>query len=374
MSQLDRSAKWMSRLAAYGAAILSVVVALVICWLAPRVFSINTQPLFLAAVILSTWFGGLWPGLLTVALSSLTIEWFNLPPNFAFGLTVEDMPRYTEFILVALLIATLTGRQKRTNEMLQAEMAERQRADDALQKAQADLARVTRATTLGEMVASIAHEVNQPLAAVVINGNACLRWLAGETPNLDEARAAVEHIVGDGHRAGKVIAQIRALVENTPPKRVRLNINELVLDTIALAHREIAKNQAVVRTELAADLPAVVGDRVQLQQVFLNLIMNGLEAMSAVTDRPREMRINSRQSNDMDGVLIEVRDCGGGIEPESMDQLFDPFFSTKPEGIGMGLSICRSIITAHGGRLWAAPNPDHGATFMFAIPANRESP
>lgn len=373
MLQLDRSAKWMSRLVAYGAAILSVVAALLICWLVPRVFSINTLPLFLAAVILSTRFGGLWPGLLTVALSSLTIEWFNLPPN-ATGLTVEDMPWYTEFILVALLIATLTGRQKHTNEMLQAEMAERQRADDALQKTQADLARVTRATTLGEMAASIAHEVNQPLAAVVINGNACLRWLAGETPNLDEARAAVEHIISDGHRAGKVISQIRALVENAPPKRVRLNINDLVLDTIALAHREIAKNQAVVRTELAADLPAVVGDRVQLQQVFLNLIMNGLEAMSAVTDRPREMRINSRRSDDMDGVLIEVRDCGAGIEPEGMDRLFDPFFSTKPEGIGMGLSICRSIITAHGGRLWVAPNPDHGATFMFAIPANREGP
>ena len=279
MSQLDPSAKWFGpAIARYGAAILLVVAALLICRLVPRVFSINTQPLFLAAVILSTWFGGLWPGLLTVALSSMIIEWFNLPPNFAFGLTVEDMPRYTEFILVALLIATLTGRQKRTNEMLQAEMAERQRADEALQKTQADLARVTRATTLGEMAASIAHEVNQPLAAVVINGNACLRWLAGETPNLDEARAAVEHIISDGHRAGKVIAQIRALVENTPPKRVRLNINDLVLDTIALAHREIAKNQAVVRTELAADLPAVVGDRIQLQQVFLNLIMNGLEA------------------------------------------------------------------------------------------------
>jgi signal transduction histidine kinase len=279
MSQLDPSAKWFGpAIARYGAAILLVVAALLICRLVPRVFSINTQPLFLAAVILSTWFDGLWPGLLTVALSSLTIEWFNLPPNFAFGLTVEDMPRYTEFILVALLIATLTGRQKHTNEMLQAEMAERQRADEALQKTQADLARVTRATTLGEMAASIAHEVNQPLAAVVINGNACLRWLAGETPNLDEARAAVEHIISDGHRAGKVIAQIRALVENAPPKRVRLNINDLVLDTIALAHREIAKNQAVVRTELAADLPAVVGDRIQLQQVFLNLIMNGLEA------------------------------------------------------------------------------------------------
>src|SRR3989442_573940 len=170
-----------------------------------------------------------------------------------------------------------------------------------------------------------------------------------------------------------VIKEIRLFVKKTPPQQVWVALNELIGETIALVHRELLRNQVALQPDLAADLPAVLGDRVQLQQVLLNLILNGLEAMTAVTDRPRELLISSQRQPGANGVLVAVRDCGAGIEPHNLDRLFDAFFTTKPRGMGLGLSIGRSIIMAHGGRLWAAPNADHGATFQFTVPANSES-
>jgi C4-dicarboxylate-specific signal transduction histidine kinase len=257
------------------------------------------------------------------------------------------------------------------NDGLRAEMSERQRAEEALQKSQAELAHVTRVMTLGELMASLAHEVNQPLAAVLTNAQACLRWLARETPRPDEARAAVERIVRDSNRASEVIQRIRALVKKSETQMVALDINDVIREAISLEQREMLSRRVSLRTELAPTLPSVLGDRVQLQQVVINLVMNALDAMTPVTDRPRDMLIRSQQ-DDSNGVLVAVRDSGTGIDSENAERLFNAFFTTKPSGMGMGLSICRSIIVAHGGRLWVSPNADHGATFQFTLPSDTQ--
>jgi len=259
------------------------------------------------------------------------------------------------------------------NAELRQEILERQRTQEALQKAQAELAHATRVMTMRELTASIAHEVNQPLAGVITNGNACLRWLDREVPDLEEARAAVARIIRDGHRASNVIDQIRMLVKKTPLQKAWVDVNVLIQETVALVRGEVNGNQAALRTDLAPNLPAVLGDRVQFQQVLLNLLINGLEAMHGITDRLRELLIRSQRQDDPDSVFVAVRDCGIGLDPQNLDRVFDAFFTTKPQGMGMGLSICRSIIMAHGGRLWATPNTDHGATFQFTIPINGES-
>jgi signal transduction histidine kinase len=245
-------------------------------------------------------------------------------------------------------------------------------ASEALREAQAELARVTRVTTLGELTASIAHEVNQPLATVVTYGDACLRWLDREVPRIDKARSAVEQMIGSARHASDVIERIRALSKKGAFENVRLDINQVIDDVIALIRREINIHSVSLRFDLAASLPPVDGDRVQLQQVIMNLLMNGIQAMSAVTDRHRELRIRSREHGS-DQILVAVEDSGIGIEPEHAARLFNAFFTTKPEGMGMGLSICRSIIEAHGGQLWATANVPHGATFQFTLPLNADA-
>ena len=244
---------------------------------------------------------------------------------------------------------------------------ERKRSEEALREAHAELARVARATTMGELTASIAHEVNQPLAAVVTNASACLRWLAAETPNLDEARAATQGIVRDANRASDVIARIRGLLKRGEPVTVKLSVNDVVREIIMLTHGEVLRRDASLQTELADRLPAVSADRVQLQQLLLNLIMNALDAMRAVTDRPRVLRIRT-STYESAAILVALRDSGIGLNPEQMERLFEAFYTTKPEGMGMGLSISRSIVERHGGRLWATPNDGYGATFQFTLP------
>ncbi len=243
---------------------------------------------------------------------------------------------------------------------------ERKGAEEALREAQAELAHVTRVMTMGELAASIAHEINQPLAAVVTNGGACLRWLAGESPNLDEAREAAQRVIRDGNRANDVITRIRALMRKTDTEKTRLDINEVIEEVILLTRNETTPRGVTVRMELAADLPPVFGDRVQLQQLTLNLLMNGIEAMASVNDRPREMVIHSGM-HESDEVLVAVQDCGMGIAPEDLEKIFDAFYTTKSQGMGMGLAISRSIVENHGGRLWAVPNEDSGATFQFTL-------
>src|SRR5438445_4444514 len=250
------------------------------------------------------------------------------------------------------------------------DITERKRADEALHKTQAELAHVTRVATLGELTASIAHEVNQPLAAIATNGNACLRWLAGDSPNLDEARETAQRIIRDGNRAGDVIGRIRTLLRKTGTEKELLDMNQVIREVVALAEGEVRRNGVALRTELAGDLPPILGDRVELEQVVLNLIMNAIEAMNAIADRPRELVIRT-QSGEVDQVRVTVQDSGIGLDPQSMGRIFDAFYTTKSQGMGMGLAISRSIIAAHGGRLWAQPNAARGATFQFTLRAGR---
>jgi C4-dicarboxylate-specific signal transduction histidine kinase len=252
------------------------------------------------------------------------------------------------------------------------DLTERKHVEGALRDAQANLAHVVRITALGELAASIAHEVNQPLAAVVANAEACLRWLRRRTPDVDAACRSVEWIIDDSNRASEVIRRVRALANKTSLEKTPLDVNDLVREVITLVQRELISHQVSLRTELASALPMILGDRVQLQQVIINLVMNGVEAMQSVTDRPRELLIRSRQ-DEKQQVLVGVTDSGVGISAENADRLFNAFFTTKSSGMGMGLSICRSIMEAHGGRLWATANVPHGATFQFTLPVNADT-
>jgi C4-dicarboxylate-specific signal transduction histidine kinase len=224
---------------------------------------------------------------------------------------------------------------------------------------------------MGQLTASIAHEVNQPLAGVIANAEAGLRWLDRETPDLDAVRCSVEWVIDDGKRASEVIRRVRSLAKKTDLEKVPLDANDIIREVMALVQRELTSRQASLRIELAPALPIILGDRVQLQQVMINLVMNGAEAMQSITDRPRELVIRSRPDETRQ-VLLSVTDCGVGISAENADRLFNPFFTTKASGMGMGLSICRSIIDAHGGRLWATANLPRGATFQFSLPMNAE--
>jgi C4-dicarboxylate-specific signal transduction histidine kinase len=245
-------------------------------------------------------------------------------------------------------------------------MEDQKRAEETLRRSQAQLAHVTRVLTMGEMAASIAHEINQPLSAIVNNGSACLRWLAGDTPNLDEAREAARRIVRDGNRAGEVMTRIRAFLRKTDAGKKRLDINKIIEEVLILIQDEAVSRGVAVRVDLAEDNPPVLGDRVQLQQVILNLVMNGIEATAPVPDRPREVRISSRP-HESDKVLVAVRDSGVGIDEESLEKIFDAFYTTKTQGMGMGLAISRSIVEDHGGELSATSNNGSGATFQFTL-------
>ena len=257
------------------------------------------------------------------------------------------------------------------SERKRAEDALREK-DDALEMARTELARVARLTTLGELTTSIAHEVGQPLGAMVASAGACARWLAADPPAMAEARATLDNIVADGKRAREVIARIRALTKRQEPRKDRLDINHKIMEVLALTEHELRSHDIVLRTELDRTLPRVTGDRVQLQQVLLNLIVNAVEAMSAVHDRSRELTIVSRQDGS-NAVLVEVRDSGNGLDAQRAEQVFEAFYTTKAEGIGIGLSISRSIIEAHGGRLWASANAPHGAVFRFSLPVTEEA-
>jgi C4-dicarboxylate-specific signal transduction histidine kinase len=244
-------------------------------------------------------------------------------------------------------------------------------AEQALRKARAELAHVTRVTTLGELTASIAHEINQPLAAVITNAEACLSWLSRTPPDLDAARRSAEWIVEDGNRASEVIQHVRALAKKTDIEKASLDINEVAGDAMALVQRELSSHDVSLKSELAPDLPRIFGDRVQLQQVIINLVINAIEALDSSDARPRELTIRSGRY-DTDKVFLAVADNGVGIADADAERVFTPFFTTKSSGMGMGLSICRSIVEAHDGRLSSFRNDRGGATFQFILPAHEE--
>jgi signal transduction histidine kinase len=265
--------------------------------------------------------------------------------------------------------------QQATNDVAQGILLFRARAANdsaelALAEVQSELARVARLTTMGELTASIAHEINQPLAALVTNANACMRWLDRDPPNLHEAREAAQRIVRDGKRGSEVIARIRALLKKGDSVRSPISISEVVDEILALTQN--ALDGIELRTEMAPELPLIWADRIQIQQVLLNLILNAIDAMSTINDRPRRLCIEARHDGP-DRVQVSVSDAGVGLPPDRLEKIFDTFFTTKEHGLGMGLAICRSIIERHGGRLWAEANPDHGATFRFTLPEQEEA-
>ena len=322
-------------------------------------------PLFFAAIVISTWYGGGIPGLLAVALATLALDYYFIPPARSLAFNKPEIPYLFEFALPALLTCWFVKKRKIAETSLR---QARDELESSVRERQAELARVTRMMTIGEVGVSVAHEVNQPLMAVVLNGDACLRWLAAEPPNLAEARAAVGRIIDEGNRAGEIVRRIRALSKKAAPQQTVVDLNEVIGETAALIDGELARSHVSLKTELARGLPAVLGDRVQLQQVILNLAINSIEAMRTQAARPREMVIRS-EAQGAEGVSVTVEDSGPGLPVTDPEQMFTAFFTTKPQGVGMGLSISRTIIEAHGGRLWAA-NSTRGAVFQFRLPAH----
>jgi C4-dicarboxylate-specific signal transduction histidine kinase len=352
---------------------------------------------FPVAVIASTWFGGRGPGWLAVGLSTLAVLYYFIPPIRSFAIKPRDVPFFLVFIACELIANRLISWRKQVEESLRRsrdelearveertvelksandallnQMAEQRRTEEALQATRTELARVVRITTIGELAASIAHEVNQPLAAVVANADACVAWLARDNPDLVEARAAAERTTQGATRASEVIGRIRSLINKTAPERARVQINDIVAEVVALAHRQASKSEVSVETDLAPDLSPILGDRIQLQQVILNLMLNGIEAMTGVNDRSRRLLIRSKMQ-DADQVRISVEDSGIGVKAEIMGRLFEPFFTTRSQGIGMGLPISRSIIEAHGGRLWAESTVNQGSVFQFTLPSGGDA-
>src|SRR5260221_1255802 len=370
----------------YTIAVLSVAAALTISrWPALHLQDAPVS-LFLCAVILSAWSGGVWPGLLATALSAFTFYYFFLPPIHSLGAKPDEIPRLLVFMVSALFVGLLSVAQssateslrrapddlkltvqelQNTNEALQAESLERKHAEEARREAQAELARVSRVTTMGELTASLAHEVNQPIAAAVTNANTCLRWLTRDQPDLEEAREAASRIIKDATRAAGIISRVRLLFKKSTPQRELVDVNEAIREMIVLLRSEATRYNITVRMELAGDLPLIMGDRVQLQQGLMTLIVYSIDAMKEV-DGARALAVKS-QRTEKEEVLVSVSDTGVGLPPEQTEKIFNAFFTTKPHGTGMGLRISRSIVESHGGRLWASDNSPRGASFHFVL-------
>jgi C4-dicarboxylate-specific signal transduction histidine kinase len=375
----------------YGVAALSVAVALIIALLLDTYLVSAPASLFLCAIMFSAWYGGIRPGLFAVALSLLAFIHYFVTPIYSLHLAIDEIPRVVIFLLSALFVGSLSSAQRsatqslriarddlsrtvqdlrKTNEALHSENIERQQAQEALHQAQTDLAHVSRVTMMGELTASLAHEVNQPITAAITNANTCARWLAGETPNIQEARDAAIRSAKDGVRAADIIGRIRLLFRKGTPVREPVDINEVIREIVILLRGEAARHSISVRTELQTELPETKGDHVQLQQVFMNLVLNGIDAMKDVEDK-RELVIKSeRWENEQ--VRVTVCDTGVGLPPQ-IDQIFNAFFTTKVHGTGMGLSISRSIVESHGGRLWADGDSPRGATFHITLPTRIEA-
>jgi len=372
----------------YGIAVVTVGAALLITKSLEQYTDIT--PLFYAAIVVSAWFGGMGPGLLAVVLATVALDYYFIPPLYTLRPDLKQISFLLVFGILAVLTSWMSAKRKRTQEALreardelelrveertaelrQANESLRERGE-ALQEVQTELAHVTRVMTLGELTASIAHEVNQPLAAIVTNGNACLRWLGGASPNLTEARQAVDRIIKDSYRASAVISRVRTLVKKAPARSDLVDLNDVILEVLALAESEARRNHVLLKQQLAGDLPFVHGDRVQLQQVILNLIINGLESIAKSNRGSRELSISSTK-DEANNVVVAVRDSGDGLDPANLERVFDAFFTTKADGMGMGLAISRTIIESHGGRLWATTNAPKGAVFQFTIPVDGES-
>ena len=376
---------------AYGIAVLSVTGALIISCSQPLHLESAPVSLFLCAVMLSSWFGGAGPGLLATTLSSFAFYYYFLHPMHSLAAKPEEIPRFVAFTVSALFVGSLSAAQRsateslrrarddlkgtvqelqKTNNALDAESHERKQAEEAMRQAQAELTRVSRATTMGELTASLAHEVNQPIAAAVTDANTCLRWLTREQPDLEEAREAALRVVKDTTRAAEIISRIRLFFKKSTSRRELVDVNDVVREMIVFLHSEATRYNIVVGADLSTDLPQVTGDRVQLQQVLMNLMTNGIEAMKNI-DGTRRLMLRSLAEKEQ--VLLSVSDTGVGLPAQQAEQIFDAFFTTKLDGTGMGLRISRSIVESHGGRLWAENNSPRGASFYFTLSSKVEA-
>ena len=373
----------------YGLAALLVGLALTLT-LTFQVFETDRPTLFLffAAIVASAWFGGVGPGCVAVVLSVPAGLYFYSTRLMAFTITLDNSLLFLFFTVCAMAGGAISSRQRVAEERLQRahrqlqlkaeeleginaalreEMSERRRTESALHETQMELTRVARLTTMGELVASIAHEINQPLAAITTTAASCLRWLEGDRPNLREAREAATRLVRDGERAGEVIRYVRAMARRSVAEQVAVDVNAAISDAVSLASHELRKNQIDLLMELVGDEMIVLGDRIQLQQVFLNLIMNAIESLCTITNRVRTLRIQSRLG-ERGLVKVIIEDHGAGIPQNILDSLFDAFVTTKTEGMGLGLSICRSILDAHGGAVEAHARAPFGAVLSVTLP------
>jgi len=365
-----------SLLQGYAIALLSVSLAFAATLLLQRFFPYPFLFLFFGAVMASGWFGGIGPGLVSVVLSTLLVDYFFVPPFHSFAVSASAVAYFVAFVACAL-IAGWVGASKRKNvaalkhglDMLEVRVSER---SAELMKTQAELAHLSQVLSMGELTASIAHEINQPLTAVVTHGHACVEWLSANPPNLEKTRQTIERIIQDGTRAGAVLSRIRALFKKEAPAKDWFDMNEVIHELTVFLRDEAVRRHISIRTDLVPGLSKVKADRVQLQQVVLNLMMNGMDAVAEMTGRPKELVLSAREQDAE--LLVRVEDSGIGLDAETSEKIFHPFFTTKPHGIGMGLSISRSIIEAHEGHLWAVPRPSGGAIFQFTLPIQpRES-
>jgi signal transduction histidine kinase len=332
----------------YGVAVIACGIAMTIAR------SLNAQSSgFLLAIMVSSLFGGRGSGLLAVVLSAIAFDFSSLPSLFSLSSGPSCYLRFGVF-----LIAAFTAHQL---------IETKRHIEEALGRTQARLSRATRFATVAELAASIAHEISQPLSAMVANGQACMQWLSGEPPNVTNASVAAERIIRDGKDAGEVVRHIRALFKKTALDKVNLSVNEVIDEVLRLIHKDTVEKRIAVETDLEKKLPQTLADRVQLQQVIFNLLINGIEAMEMVTDRPKKLLIHSKLQ-DSDNILVEIRDYGTGLA--NSEKAFEAFYTTKEKGMGMGmgLSICRSIVEAHGGCLGITPSQGPGTTFFFTLP------
>ena len=373
-----------STLARIGLTIVFVAIAFAATFWLQHFFPYPFLFLFFGAVMASAWFGGKTAGILAVMLSTALVEYFFVPPFYSFAISATAETYFVAFVVCALVASWVSSSRRRSaealsdardrleqrvlerTEALRRSNLELQDREKALLRSQAELARLSRVMSMGELTISIAHEVSQPLTAVVTHGHACMEWLSAEPPNVAKARLTTERIIQDGTRAGAVLDRIRALFKNEALEKIPLDINQLI-DEVTWFVRDDATNRGIaIRTRLAADLPQIAADRVQLQQVLLNLVMNGMDALLEVSG-DKEIAIQTRM-NGKSEIVVTIEDSGVGFTADSAEKMFEPFFTTKPHGIGLGLSISRSIAEAHAGTLCAEPRVGGGAIFHLNIP------
>jgi C4-dicarboxylate-specific signal transduction histidine kinase len=373
----------------YGIAVLSVAIANGLCFFLLQHFNANLTP-FLFAVAATVWYAGTGPGVLAIILSVLSLNYLFIRPSFSFSpISYADLVYLTFCTLCALAVGWVAAVRRRSEQELRQardrlqievqqraqreteiknlneELAKRER--EKLRQLESDLAHMNRVSMMGGLVASLSHEITQPIASAGNNARAAQNFLDMQPPDLGEVREALSCVVGDTDRAGDMIGRMRDQIKKAPPRKEQFDLNEAINEVIVLGRNAVIKNGVSVQTRLSEGLFPIHGDRVQLRQVVLNLLLNAVEAMGSVEAKPRDLLISTEQ--DHRGVLVAVRDAGPGLDPSHLERVFDAFYTTKAGGMGMGLSICRSIIDAHGGRLWAEANEPRGVIFQFTLPA-----